>query len=139
MWRGVRGFSLVCTLIFCCLAIVRANAQSAGPDPETGIKLEIPSNLGLTSRTTRNGREWRTSDARGRISIEALRFDHLTLRRLYDSLRNIKGRVLRKDEWNGDSFILEGVFDSGRQNFYVEAHDRGGKIRGLSIDYPKSR
>jgi hypothetical protein len=132
----IAGACLLWIVAFCLAELVTTQAQSLNSvlDTNTGVRLRLPS--GVTSSRSDTGRNWRSPD--GRLDIDALKFNDRTLGELYRKLRDKTGRSITKDVYEGDHFILEGLDSKSggdRNRFYVEARERVGEIRGLSIVY----
>lgn len=102
-------------------------------DSSTGIQLALPMGIVSGPSSEKWGNNWSADDER--LSIDTLNFRHQrSLSDVYRSLRDIRGRRLTGDVYETNRFVIQG-FDSDGSNFYVEAEERGGEVRGISIVY----
>ena len=105
-------------------------------DSETGVQLGIPFEIVGGAKPSSWGNTWSASD--GRLRIATLNFHgKRTLRSVYETIRGRKGRRISRDSYDGHNFILEGS-DADGMFFHVQANERHGEVRGISITYEGS-
>lgn len=115
---------------------IRHTVQSGKQEIEdgpTGIRLSVPFDIVTKSKRTKWGTNWKSSD--NRLNIDTLNFtNQRTLKSVHQSLRSISGRRITHDRYDGTGFTLQGR-DSDGSILHVEAIERGGEVRGISIVY----
>ena len=104
-------------------------------DAATGAALSLPATLLGPPQSTARGTNWTSKD--NRLKIATLVFRNKTLASLHEAIRVLPGRTITQDISDAKSFRIRGNDGSG-STFYVQAEDRSGEIRGLSITYEKS-
>ena len=105
-------------------------------DPATGIRLKLPLDELIYSRPSTYGTNWRSHG--NHSNVDTLNFkDGRSLSALFLKLTRIRGRnVYRSSFLLRHKFVIRGRDRDGNY-IYVEAHKRGGEIRGLSIVYSR--
>ncbi len=104
-------------------------------DTGTGIKLGLPLGILGAPKVSGLGNNW--NSASGRLKVATLNFrGKKTLRAVYDAIRARPGRTLLEDKFGGTKFLLRGS-DADGSVVYVQAEERAGEVRGLSITLEK--
>ena len=104
-------------------------------DAATGVALSVPAMLLGPSQSNARGTSWTSKD--NRLKIATLIFRNKTLASLHEAIRVPPGRAVTQDISDAKSFRIRG-HDGNGSTFYVQAEERNGEIRGLSITYEKS-
>ena len=105
-------------------------------DTATGVAISIPAGLVTGPDAETWGHNWSSDDER--LNIDTLNFrGQRSLGDVYQSIRGIKGRRVTQDTFESGKFVLQGS-DADGSIFYVQAEERAGEVRGVSIVYSAS-
>lgn len=107
-------------------------------DAAAGIKIGVPSDFPASSKASKWGHSWSSTD--GGVTLNSLAFEAgRSLEEIYARLTSIKGRSLTGNTGTaGGRFTLEGQ-DSDGQGFYIELHQDGDTVRGFSLIFAEAR
>ena len=100
-------------------------------DKLTGVQIGIPSNIVSGPRPQKWGNDWKSSDER--LKLSTIKY-HRSLHDVYTTIRDRASRVITVDKYEGPSFTLQGR-DPDDTQFYVEAKENNGEVRGISITW----
>lgn len=139
--RNLRVGVLALALIFVAMAVTgRVRAEDSYReiiDARTGIRLSLPEQLLAKETTTRWGTNWTTVDKA--IELDTLAYpESQDFRRLYDSLKGMRGRRLERDQWSEQAFSLGGRDQDGTR-FRTDMRRIDNVIRGWSLVYSAQR